>query len=199
VLYRCLLRQRSLWGSAVLCGAPDERTPHLAQEIEDLDALFTGAEVRLGAEVTLETVRRLAPGASILHLACHGQFRADNPLFSALRLGDGWLTVRDAYGLKLQGPLVTLSACETGVNAVSQGEELLGLVRGFLAGGAASLLVSLWAVDDKATGQLMHHFYRSLQAGSTPAAALRQAQRAMLAQAPHPFYWSPFVLFGRWD
>jgi CHAT domain-containing protein/tetratricopeptide (TPR) repeat protein len=199
VLYRCLLRERNLWGSTVLCGAPDERTPHLAQEIVALNTLFTEAEVRLGADATLDAVRQLAPGAGILHLACHGQFRADNPLFSALRLGNSWLTVRDAYDLKLQGPLVTLSACETGINAVSPGEELLGLVRGFLAGGAASLLVSLWAVDDAATGQLMYDFYRSLQAGSTPAAALRQAQRAILAQAPHPFYWSPFVLFGRWD
>ena len=105
--------------------------------------------------------------ADILHLATHGRFRPDNPLFSALRLADGWLTVRDACELDLHGcGLVALSACETGVSQVAPGDELLGMTRGFFASGAASLLVSLWPVDDAATVDLMVEFYRRLADGA---------------------------------
>ena len=104
----------------------------------------------------------------MLHLACHGQFRPDNPLFSSLRLGDGWLTVRDAYTLDVGASLVTLSACETGVSAVAPGDELIGLVRGFFSAGAPSLLLSLWTVDDEATAELMKDFYTTLARGRPP-------------------------------
>jgi CHAT domain-containing protein len=94
--------------------------------------------------------------------------------------------------------LIVLSACETGINAITPGDELLGLVRGFLAAGAPALLVSLWPVDDATTVQFMSHFYTTWLAGASLAQAHRTAQRALLAQSPHPFYWSPFVLYGRW-
>jgi CHAT domain-containing protein len=198
VLHRCLQLARSQPQRVVLIGAPDERTPLLEREIAALHALMPGAQVRVGATATVEAVRTLAPGADVLHLACHGQFRPDNPMFSALRLADGWLTARDAYDLHLGCSLVTLSACETGINAVTPGDELLGLVRGFLAAGASALLVSLWPVDDATTEQFMKHFYTTWLAGNSLAAAHRAAQRALLAHSPHAFYWSPFVLFGRW-
>jgi CHAT domain-containing protein len=134
----------------------------------------------------------------VLHLACHGVFRPDSPFFSSLRLADGWLTVRDAYSLKLRAGLVTLSACETGVNAVAPGDELIGLARGFLYAGTPSLLVSLWTVDDEATTQLMQHFYTALLAGKRPAAALREAQLTLRREMPHPFFWASFVPIGRW-
>jgi CHAT domain-containing protein len=134
----------------------------------------------------------------VLHLACHGQFRPDNPLFSSLRLGDGWLTVYDAYALEIDCGLVTLSACETGLSAIAPGDELIGLARAFFSTGTPSLLVSLWNADDESTASLMRAFYTRLRAGDRPAAALRHAQRALLEHQPHPFFWSPFVLLGRW-
>ncbi len=149
-------------------------------------------------EATLAALREHAPAADVLHLACHGQFRPDNPLFSSLRLGDGWLTARDAYTLDTRASLVALSACETGVSAVAPGDELLGLVRGFFYAGAPSLLLSLWTVDDEATAELMKDFYTSLRGGLRPAAALRAAQLRQMRERPHPFFWSPFVLTGRW-
>ncbi|HYP54564.1 MAG TPA: CHAT domain-containing protein, partial [Pyrinomonadaceae bacterium] len=91
-----------------------------------------------------------------------------------------------------------LSACETGVSAVAPGDELIGLARGFFAAGAHSLVLSLWTVDDEATADLMTDFYTRLRAGDSPAAALRAAQLRQLARRPHPFFWSPFVLLGRW-
>ncbi|MFN8466581.1 MAG: CHAT domain-containing protein [Caldilineaceae bacterium] len=198
VLLFCLEQARSKPQRVALIGAPDERTPLLEREIVALHELIPTAEVRIGEEATMAAVRSLAPDADVLHLACHGQFRPDNPMFSALHLADGWLTARDAYDLRLQCSLVTLSACETGINAVTPGDELLGLVRGFLAAGAPALLVSLWPVDDATTVQFMKHFYAAWLSGATLAAAHRAAQCALLSQAPHPFYWSPFVLFGRW-
>jgi CHAT domain-containing protein len=91
-----------------------------------------------------------------------------------------------------------LSACETGVNAVSPGDELIGLARGFFSAGIPTLLVSLWTVDDEATADLMAAIYSRLRGGDTPAAALRFAQRELMHRQPHPYFWSPFMLLGRW-
>jgi CHAT domain-containing protein len=198
VLGHCLgIAERPL-RRAVLLGVPDAETPRVRDEVIALAPLFPEATVLLDEEATVAALRRSAPTADVLHLACHGQFRPDNPLFSSLRLADGWLTAREAYGLDLRGALVTLSACETGVSVVAPGDELLGLVRGFLSAGAPSLLVSLWVVDDDSTAALMTEFYRRLCAGDRPAAALRHAQRSLLQERSHPFFWSPFALFGRW-
>jgi CHAT domain-containing protein len=151
-----------------------------------------------GPEATRAALQLHAVGVDLVHLACHAQFRPDNPLFSALRLGDGWLTVRDAYELELDGKLVTLSACETGASAVAPGDELIGLVRGFFSAGAPTLLVSMWTVDDDATATLMADVYARLRGGDSPAAALRAAQCRALRMHNHPFFWAPFALFGRW-
>jgi len=198
VLDHCLTIAERPRRRAVLLGVPDADAPRVRDEVMALAPLFPESTALLGEEATVAALRQSAPTADVLHLACHGQFRPDNPLFSSLRLADGWLTAREAYGLDLRGALVTLSACETGVRAVAPGDELLGLVRGFLLAGAPSLLVSLWVVDDDSTAALMTAFYRRLSAGGRPAAALRSAQCSLLQEQEHPFFWSPFALFGRW-
>lgn len=182
---------------AVLLGAPDEHIPHVRDEVTALRSLFTASTVLLDEQATQAALREHAPQADVIHLACHGYFRADNPLFSSLRLADGWLTVRDAYHFDLDCQLVTLSACETGVNTIAPGDELMGLARGFFLAGAPSLLVSLWTVDDAATAELMHEFYARLLASDRPAAAFRHAQLVLLQRRPHPYFWSPFILMGR--
>lgn len=198
VLHYCHARPRQPLGHALLLGLADEQTPHVRDELAALAPLFPTATVLLDDQATLAALRAQAASADVLHLACHGQFRPDNPLFSSLRLADGWLTVRDAYTLELNCGLVTLSACETGTSAVAPGDELIGLARGFFSAGAPSLLVSLWTVDDESTAALMTSFYTDLRAGDRPAAALRHAQCELLRDHPHPFFWSPFVLIGRW-
>jgi CHAT domain-containing protein len=198
VLLRTQAQPRRPFDHAVLLGLPDERTPLVRDEVQTIAPLFASAELLLDEQATVAALRERAPAADVLHLACHGQFRPDNPLFSALRLADGWLTVQDAYRLELRCGLVTLSACETGVSSISPGDDLIGLARGFFSAGAPSLLVSLWTVDDASTAECMALFYRRLRDGDTPAAALRFAQRAMIERHPHPFFWSPFVLLGRW-
>ena len=107
--------------------------------------------------------------------------------------------MRDASELDLHKcEIVSLSACETGVNAVAPGNELIGLARGFFSAGAPSMLMSLWTVDDATTADLMMDFYAKLCEGAPAAKALRYAQLEVMKEHPHPFFWSPFVLFGRW-
>lgn len=198
VLLHCLAKPRRPFDSALLLGVADEQTPRVRDEINALEPLFPRATALLDGRATRASLHEHASTTDVLHLACHGQFRPDSPLFSSLKLGDGWLTVRDAYNLELNCELVTLSACETGVSAVAPGDELIGLARGFFSAGAPSLLLSLWTVDDAATATMMTEFYTRLRECMSPAAALRHAQLSMLRQQSHPFFWSPFVLMGRW-
>lgn len=160
-------------------------------------AADTGVALHLGAAATAAALRAGAAGADVVHLACHAEFRADSPYFSALHLADGDLTLRDAAALPLRASLVTLSACETGLSRVAPGDELVGLVRGFLLAGAPAVLASLWTVDDASTAELMQRFYAALCAGARPAAALRAAQSAFAAAGRHPFHWAAFALHGR--
>lgn len=197
-LQHCLSQPQTALRRALLLGVADERAPRVRDEVKALAALFPESHALVDEQATLPALRELAPHVDVLHLACHGLFRPDSPFFSALRLGDGWMTVRDSYELTLRCGLVTLSACETGISVVAPGDELIGLARGFMAAGTPSLLVSLWTVDDAATAELMRHFYEALLAGQRPAAALRAAQHALRQTHPHPFFWSAFNVVGRW-
>lgn len=198
VLQQCLDRPKHEFRNALLLGVADEQIPNVHEELHALDHVF--AEVKRFADeaATTEVLRKNSADVDVLHLACHAQFRSDNPLFSSLRLGDGWFTARDAYGLKLNCGLVTLSACETGMNAVAPGDEVMGLARGFLSAGSPTVVISLWTIDDQATAELMVAFYEELARTKSPATALRAAQVKLLKQRPHPFFWSPFILVGRW-
>ena len=198
ILQQCLQRGEHALNRALLMGVSDEQTPRIANEIQSLSEMFPHATAFISRSATTEALRRHSTSADVVHLACHGQFRSDNPLFSALRLADGWFTVRDAYSLKLDNALVTLSACETGANVVAPGDELIGLARGFFSAGARSVLLSLWMVDDETTDQMMVDFYRETKTQRSLSASLRAAQLKMLKERPHPFFWSPFVLVGHW-
>ena len=91
--------------------------------------------------------------------------------------------------------LVTLSACETGLGEISNGEGVIGLQRAFLLAGADAVLISLWEVDDFATKSLMTNLYRNwLQDQSTLRAAFSKAKIQLRDKYPHPYYWAPFVL-----
>ncbi|HSL29477.1 MAG TPA: CHAT domain-containing tetratricopeptide repeat protein [Anaerolineales bacterium] len=199
VLHRCLTRPQQPLRRGTLLGVADEHNPRARDEVLEIAPLFPEAKTLLDELATRVSLSQQASSTHVLHVASHGNFRVDNPQFSALKLADGWLTVRDVYQLGLSNcELVTLSACETGVSALLPGDEWLGLARGFFSAGAPSLLVSQWAVDDEATASLMVSFYSALLSGIRPGAALRYAQCQMLEKHPHPYYWAPFVLLGRW-
>jgi CHAT domain-containing protein len=152
---------------------------------------------RLGADQG-SPLRLHAAAADVIHLACHAQFRSDNPLFSALHLHDGPLTAEAVESLRLRAAVVVLSACETALHEPKGSDEAFGLTRAFLVAGAGRVMASLWAVDDATTALLMADFYAGLQHGLGPAAALRQAQLAARRKHSHPFHWASFSLIGGW-
>ncbi len=196
----CSQRESRKGGPLLAIGVPDERIPAVTEEIETLKALFPEALTFTGRLATRKVLERYAEECNILHIASHGVFREDSPLFSRLKLADGWLTVGEVYDLKLNASLVTLSGCDTGLNTLALGDEVLGMSRGFLYAGASSLLVSLWAVNDKSTKALMETFYRGLRQGKSKSQALRDAQVGMLKGSEkwsHPYYWAPFILIGK--
>lgn len=192
----CQERQAPPDGAALVLGVPDASIPHVAAEAAAVAGRLPDAAVYLDEAATLARFHAAAERPRLLHLACHGLFRGDNPMFSALKLHDGWLTAGDVLRHDLAGALVTLSACESGRSQVLAGDELVGLARAFLGAGAASLVVSLWLVEDETTAALMADWYARMPA-QRPGAALREAQLALLARHPHPYYWAPFVLMGR--
>jgi CHAT domain-containing protein len=101
------------------------------------------------------------------------------------------------YGLDLaNADLVTLSACETQLGVLSQGDDFVGLNRAFIYAGTPSVVASLWSVNDQATALLMTAFYRHLREGRGKADALQAAQAETRTQFPHPYYWAAFVLTG---
>lgn len=190
------LKDKRSLKNALLVGVHDESIPFVAAEIDQI-ARCIPAYILSGDRATRSALELNSSGKDILHLACHGQFRAESPLFSSLKLADGWMTVRDVSALNLDPDLVVLSACETGLSRIAPGDELLGLTRGFLSAGASSLMLSFWNVHDQTTSEIMTSFYREIAAGASPATALRLAQCEMIRGNPHPFFWSPFFLIGR--
>ena len=114
---------------------------------------------------------------------------------------DGILTALEASGLNLWGTkLVVLSACDTGLGEVRNGEGVYGLRRAFVLAGAESLVMSLWPVSDYSTRKLMTDYYKNLKQGMGRGAALRQVQLDMLKRDKqlHPFYWANFIQSGEW-
>lgn len=179
----------------------DGRLPYTVAEAEAIAGGWNGRAL-VEEAATLANFHEAAARRRVLHLATHGDFRPDNPLFSGLALADGWLTTLDIFNLRLQASLVTLSACQTGRSVVGGGDELMGLMRAFLAAGAASLVSTLWAVEDETTAALMQRFYGCLAQGARKGDGLRQAQCRFLEEGAtagryrHPYFWAPFFLVG---
>jgi CHAT domain-containing protein len=187
-------------GALILAHTQGGTLPGRAVEGKQVQQM-TGGVLLCDQAATVAAVQQLAPSCRLLHLATHGRFQSDNPLFSGLSLEDGELTTFDIFNLQLSMALVVLSACETARAKVSSGDELLGLSRAFLYAGAQSLLLSQWKVADTATQQLMAAFYQQLLQGVAKGQALRAAQQTLLHQQAepalaHPFFWSALFLIG---
>jgi CHAT domain-containing protein/tetratricopeptide (TPR) repeat protein len=182
---------------ALILSVTDPLIPHVSDEARAVASHLPGSEVLADGRATTDAIGERAPRCDILHLACHGMFRGDNPMFSSLKLHDGWLTAADVLRLDLGGALVTLSACESARNRVLAGDEIIGLARGFLGAGAATLVASLWLVQDETTSWMMERWYARMRDGADRTTALREAQLALKERCPHPYYWAPFVLMGQ--
>ncbi|MBZ5489489.1 MAG: CHAT domain-containing protein [Acidobacteriia bacterium] len=145
----------------------------------------------------------------VIHFATHGLLNNKHPELSGLVLSlvnkqgktrDGFLKLQDIYDMKLRADLVVLSGCETGLGEEINGEGLVGLTRGFMYAGASRVVASLWSISDLATATLMAEFYKSMENGLRPAAALRAAQIQMWKQQQwkSPYYWAAFQIQGEW-
>lgn len=176
--------------------------PAAQEEAQALQAMFAkNSELLLRKSATESVLKQRAVNFSHLHVASHGEFSADAPLTSRLRLAadgenDGVLTVSEIYGLHLNADHVMLSACETGLGRVSNGDDVVGLTRGFLYAGARNVTGSLWEVDDDATAELAKRLYHNLKNGVPVGRALSEAQESVLTKKPHPYYWAAFTLNG---
>lgn len=190
----------------LVLGDPDLGDPrydlkYAAQEAAAIADMVPDSHLLLRKQATETNFKKASDLFWRIHLATHGNFDADKPLDSGLYLtkdatNDGVLTVGELYSMKLNADLVTLSACETGLGKVANGDDVVGLTRGFLYAGARSIVASLWSVDDKATSELMESFYSNLN-NMDKEDALRKAQFRVRNDFPHPYYWAAFQLTGR--
>ena len=196
----CHARGGSEGGSSLVLGVPDANTPFILDELRSVAARLPGADLYVGEEATVDVLRAKAEGRRVVHIAAHGFFRPDNPMFSGIRLGSGsCLTLYDLYNLTLPAEMVVLSACVTASTYCSGRTSCSGWPAACCPAGAASLLLTLWEVPDQSTARVQG---RRSTTGSSPApnraAALREASPpAIREQYPHPIHWAPFVLMGK--
>jgi CHAT domain-containing protein len=142
--------------------------------------------------------------SDILHFSCHGFFNYKDSISSGIELKDDILHASEIFNLNLKSKLVTLSACETGVNENKSGDELIGISRALIYAGASSLVVSLWSVSGYTTKDLMRLFYSNIKHGYGIAVALQKAQVKLRDElierygtdGSNPFFWAAFVLIG---
>jgi len=194
---------RDGFGRLVFSNEEAEFITRLAPRNSTLKATGFEANRQLAASGELGRYR-------IVHFATHGLINSEYPELSGLVLSlvdengkpqDGFLRMHEIFNLRLPADLVVLSACQTALGKEIKGEGLVGLTRGFMYAGAERVVASLWQVDDRATAQLMRHFYRGmLKENLRPAAALRAAQIEMSRSSrwSSPYYWAGFVIQGEW-
>jgi CHAT domain-containing protein len=184
------------------------------------------ADLLTGPAATERAFKAQAPGRRVLHLATHGFFLGDecaagnNPLLQAgLALAgansrtsakaheeDGILTAEEVASMNLEGvEWAVLSACDTGLGQIKAGEGVLGLRRAFQIAGARTVIMSLWAVEDRPTSEWMRALYQARLTGNRSTAdAVREASLSMVRArrakglSTHPFYWAAFVAAGDW-
>ncbi|WP_141003113.1 CHAT domain-containing protein [Nocardioides humi] len=180
----------------LVLAAPDEQAPAIAAEAEMIAATLPRSEVRVGATATADALAGRIGSADLVHVAAHGRFHAGNPLFSALRLADGWLTAAELVDgrFDLRGRVIVLSACGSG-RAAGHLLRPIGLAWACLSAGADGVVASLWPVDDEVTVTLMTHFYERIAAGDSPRTALGRARHAVARTHPHPYHWAAFRYF----
>jgi tetratricopeptide (TPR) repeat protein len=155
----------------LVAAGPD--LPGAALEVREVGRLHEGATVLSSRRATAAAVLgRLAEGVGLAHIAAHGTFRADNPLFSCLVLADGPVTVHELAALGNCPPWVVLSACDAAIHGSPAGDEILGLGAGLLSIGAAALVAPVAPVPDTATRPLMRALHRRLVGGDPPAVAV---------------------------
>ena len=180
--------------------------PGAEAEVKQLARLFPRNTLFTGAQATKTQFREVATNSPLMHVAAHAEADEVDPLYSRILLANeggrqNFMEAHEIIGLDMgRTALVTLSACESGLGRITQGDEVLGFTRSFLSAGTSSLIASLWPVSDDATAVLMGTLYGELSRGNDIQRAMQAGQLAVLRQPgmAHPFFWAPFNLIGNW-
>ena len=191
--------------------------PATEDEVKGIEELFKDkgeTSIYLGPDATEENVCYKGKNYKYLLLATHGLLDEYKPMESALVFSyssgpdkDGLLKAKEVLNMKLNADLVVLSACETGLGQVKEGEGVVGLTSSFMYAGAPSVVVSLWSVESASTAKLMEKFYiNMINCGMNKTQALRDAKLTLMKESAslegknvsysHPFFWAPFILIG---
>ncbi|MBI1759001.1 MAG: CHAT domain-containing protein [Actinobacteria bacterium] len=181
-------------GRVLLVAGPG--LPGAEAEIADLAAAYGEALGLTGRRATVANTLVGLDGAAIGHIAAHGRVRSDNPLFSALDLADGPLTVYDLERLSQPPELVLLPACQSGIGQALAGDELMGWTAALFALGTRTVVATVIPVPDQTTRRLMVALHERLRGGSSPAAALQLARTAVSDDPAERATAAAFVCFG---
>jgi CHAT domain-containing protein len=169
------------------------RLPAATEEVEVLAQRHPEALTLTQDDATVDNVAGALDGADSVHIAAHGRFRDDNPLFCSLELADGNITVYDLERLRKVPQRIVLSSCESGLSAVHAGDELMGFTAALFALGTCTILAAVVPVPDEATKGLMLALDEELTQGTQPAQALVNARRD---KAKMSVAAAAFVCFG---
>ncbi len=178
--------------------------PGTKLEIESISG-FWNSELLVGSTATESAFKDQSGEFDIVHIATHGMIDPEYGDYSKLAfiadtLNDGFLHAYELKNLDVKAQLVTLSACNTGIGRVAEGEGVMSLARAFRSAGVPSVVTSLWPASDKSTPKLMSHFYENLKNGLPKDLALNNARKQYLktavGKARHPYYWGGFILIG---
>ena len=177
--------------------------PGAEREVKAIQAFYPKAEIYLNKDASKAKLIEIAPKASVVHVAAHGVVDEIDPMFSVLKLATlgavgSDMEARELATLDLsKARLVSLSACNSGLGKVAQGDEFMGFKRALFSAGAASALISLWPVDDDSTQILMTDFHKRWNDQSLTR-AMQAAQIKVLSDPKYasPFYWAAFTLVG---
>ncbi len=180
--------------------------PGAEREVQDLARLFPQKTIYMGTAATKTQFKQAVSQSPLVHVAAHAQADLLDPLHSRILLANengqqSFLDASEVLQLDMgRTALVTLSACESGLGRIAQGDEVLGFTRSFLSAGTSSLIASLWPVSDDAAALLMSTLYAELARGQDVQRAMQAGQLAVLKQnkMAHPFFWAPFNLIGNW-
>jgi len=177
------------------------------REVERVREIWGEGDIFMGQEATEDKFKALGEDYKIIHFATHGMANDQDPDFSLLAfteiadsIENEFLYVSDIYNMQLKADLVVLSACETALGELNEGEGSISLARSFSYAGAKSIFTTLWSVNDQATSALVENFYYNLKQGMPKDQALQKAKTMFLAagnhETSHPFLWSPYILIG---
>jgi tetratricopeptide (TPR) repeat protein len=187
--------ERDHRGPTVLVEGPS--LPGATVEIGRLRRLYPEATVLSPPDSSAQAVLDRVNGAGLVHLACHGWLRADNPLFSSLVLSDGPLTVQELQTSGVAPHRLVLASCQSGADVSYAGDEVLGFISSLLARGTAGVVASVAAVPDVAAVDLMCGLHEQLADGRTLAHALYSARESLNRTDPAAYVnWCTFTAYG---